>query len=174
MITLDLNVRFQPKHRHELEDAIDDILRQKGLGCVEGGGTSMDANGEIEACDIIIEAEINHMEEIADILNIIGIAKGSFLCCENKRMAVGTLEGLALYLSTNLDNEVYQNCDVNYVIEQTEKAMEGIGSMYSYREIDIFTALYYYGISYESMRASISTFIADYPLCKDCKVLQIA
>lgn len=174
MLTLDLNAKFQPMHRHELEDALDIILGREGLGSVDGGGTLMAGNGEIECCDIHIDTEIENIERIAKILNAIGIPKGSFLRCDDKKIAVGTLEGLAIYLSVDLDKEVYQNCDVNYVIEETEKAMKGIGSMYSYRELDAFTALYYYGTSYENMRDSISAFLADYPLCKDCKVIQIA
>ena len=175
MLTLDLNARFQPMHRHELEDALEGILVKENLGTIGGGGgTLMAENGEIKSCDIEIDAEIENIEKIAEILNTVGIAKGSFLRGENKKIAVGTLEGLGIYLSVDLDEETYQNCDVNFVIEKTEECMHGIGAMYSYREVEAFTALYYYGTSFERMKDSIAAFLSDYPLCKDCKVIQIA
>ena len=72
---------------------------------------------------------------LADLLNHIGIPKGSVLQGVEPEVKVGTLEGLAYYSNgVDLPEEVYKNCDINYVIEQMEKAMEGIGSMYSYWE----------------------------------------
>lgn len=39
---------------------------------------------------------------------------------------VGTLEGLAYYLNgAELPKEVYETCDINYVIDQMEQAMKG-------------------------------------------------
>ena len=39
-ITLKLNAKFQPMHRFELEDALQEILEQTGKGEVIGGGTA--------------------------------------------------------------------------------------------------------------------------------------
>ena len=38
-LTLNLNSRLQPMHRHDLEDALQEILEKGKLGEVTGGGT---------------------------------------------------------------------------------------------------------------------------------------
>lgn len=70
--------------------------------------------------------------------------------------------------------EVYKTCDINYVIEQMEHCMEGIGMLYSWWEGPKDTALYFYGSSYEEMKQSIEGFIEEYPLCQKCRIKQIA
>ncbi|MCM1146044.1 MAG: hypothetical protein NC407_15215 [Lachnoclostridium sp.] len=88
---------------------------------------------------------------------------------------VGTLEGLAYYSNgVDLPDEVYQTCDINYVIEQMGQAMEGIGRMYSYWESSTYTALYFYGSSFAEMKKRIEPFITEYPLCQKCRIEQIA
>ncbi len=73
-----------------------------------------------------------NISRLVGLLNAIGIPKGSVLKGE-KEISIGTLEGLAYYLNgTELSREVYQNCDINYVIEQMEAKIQGIGRMYSY------------------------------------------
>ncbi len=49
------------------------------------------------------------------------------------------------YYSNGVDlpAEIYQTCDINYVIERMEQAIEGIGRMYSYWEGNTYTALYF-------------------------------
>ena len=88
---------------------------------------------------------------------------------------MGTLEGLAYYSNgADLPDEIYQTCDINYVIEQMEQAMEGIGRMYSYWEGSTDTALYFYGTSFAEMKEKIEPFIASYPLCQKSRIEQIA
>ena len=54
-LTLNLNSRLQPMHRHDLEDALQEILEKINLGEVMGGGTLQNPQtGEIESCDIEI------------------------------------------------------------------------------------------------------------------------
>lgn len=54
-LLLHLNARFQPKHRFELEDALQEIFEKNNAGEVTGGGTLLKENGEVESCDIEIE-----------------------------------------------------------------------------------------------------------------------
>lgn len=176
-LILHLNARFQPKHRFELEDALQEILEQNKTGEITGGGTSLKENGEIGSCDI----EINYadsgkgLEWLVNLLNAIGIPKGSVLQGIEPPINVGTLEGLALYLNvTDLAEEIYRSCDVNYAIEQLEQAIGSIGHMYSYRELNEFTALYFYGTSFSEMKEKMLPFISDYPLCQKCRIEQIA
>lgn len=177
-ITLKLNARFQPKHRFELEDALQEILEKNQMGEITGGGTAQNSDGEIACCDIEIclaEDQKDAVEWLVDLLNHIGIPKGSVLQGVTPEIEVGTLEGLAYYSNgVDLPDEVYKNCDINYVCEQMEKAIEGIGRMYSYWEGSRDTALYFYGTSYAEMKKRMEPFIASYPLCQKCRVEQIA
>ena len=57
------------------------------------------ATGEIEFCDIEILLKDNNMENVDKLLQIIdriGVPKGSFLLGDGFEQSVGTLEGLAL------------------------------------------------------------------------------
>lgn len=177
-LTLKLNARFQPKHRFELEDALQEIFEEEQIGEITGGGTALSPNKEIAYCDIEIYLKNDSLDSVkwlADLLNRIGIPKGSVLQGIEPEMEVGTLEGLAYYSNgVDLPDEVYKSCDINYVIEQMEKAMEGIGRMYSYWEGDFYTALYFYGNSFAEMKKRIEPFISEYPLCQKCRIEQIA
>ena len=177
-LTLKLNSRFQPKNRFELEDALQELLEKAHMGEVTGGGTAQNPNGEIAYCDIeicLINDEAGSVEWLVDLLNRIGIPKGSLLQGVEPEMEVGTLEGLAYYSNgVDLAPEVYQTCDINYVIEQMELAMDGIGRIYSWWEGPVYTALYFYGSSFEEMKEKIEPFIAQYPLCQKSYMEQIA
>lgn len=175
-LNLKLNARFQPKHRFELEDALDEILSQEQRGKITGGGTAMTPQGEVAFCDIEIDLEQEaDLPWLSGLLDHMGIPKGSLLQGAGEDIPVGTLEGMACYLNgTDLPEEVYQSCDINLVIQEMEKAMEGIGSLYSYWEGPDQTALYFYGRSFTAMQEKTAPFLASYPLCRGCRVEQIA
>ena len=148
------------------------------MGDVTGGGTAQNSEKEIIYCDIelkLVNDEPDSIKWVVDLLNAIGIPKGSVLQGLEPEIQVGTLEGLAYYSNgIDLPEEVYQTCDINYVIEQMELAMEGIGRMYSYWEGAKYTALYFYGSSFSEMKQKIEPFIATYPLCQKSRIEQIA
>ena len=127
-----------------------------------------------------IELFLNESKEdtvtwLKDLLNRMGIPKKSSLNGEGVTIEVGTLEGLAYYSNgQDLSKAVYETCDINYVIEQMEAAMDGIGRMYSYWEGPKYTGLYFYGTSFLEMKKRIEPFIEKYPLCQKCKIQQIA
>ncbi|MCP9612161.1 hypothetical protein [Coprobacter tertius] len=178
-LTLNLNARLQPMHRHILEDKLQEILEKEKLGEVTGGGTLQSSKGgEIVSCDIEIHlnnSSLNNIDRLAELTNQLGIPKGSALLSTESKIKVGTLEGLAYYSNgTELTDEVYENCDINHVIEQMETAMEGIGRFYSYWEADEWTALYFYGTSFFEMKKRIEPFITSYPLCQKSRIEQIA
>lgn len=177
-LTLKLNARLQPKHRFELEDVLQEILEKKRIGEVTGGGTALNPDGEIAYCDINIHLKkdkLHNIKWLIDLLNKIGIPKGSILKGIQPEIEVGTLEGLAYYSNgADLQYEVYQTCDINYVIQQMEQALNGIGRMYSYWEGPTNTVLYFYGNSFNEMKKKIEPFIATYPLCQKSYIEQIA
>ena len=182
-ITLNLNARLQPMHRGDLEDALDELLDKSDIGFVDGGGTLMFPSGEVKSCDIDLDLNDSSEETIAKLEKIIehiGVPKGSKLLWtvgadQTMERPVGRLEGMALYLNgTDLPDEVYESCDINYVAEQLESRMDGIGRLYSWWEGPQNTALYFYGQSYEKMSAAIQDFTQEYPLCQKCVVERIA
>ena len=91
------------------------------------------------------------------------------------RSPIGSFEGLAIYLSgTELPDEVYEKCDVNVVVESIEDILDDNGLMLSHMDGAQDTALYFYGFSFEEMKEAITPFLNEYPLCKGCRVVQIA
>ena len=54
-ITIELNMRFQPLHLYELEDALDEIFEETGKGEVTGDGFAQKPGGEVSYCDIEID-----------------------------------------------------------------------------------------------------------------------
>jgi len=178
-LTLQLNAKLQPIDRGEFfEDPITEALETSKCGTTDGGGTMQEATGEIEFCDIEILLKDNKRESVDKLLQVIdkiGVPKGSFLHADGFEQSVGTLEGLALYLNgTELSEEVYENCDINYVIEKIDELLSGSGQFYSHWEGPKYTALYYYGISFEEMKQRMTPFLSEYPLCQKCRVEQIA
>ena len=177
-ITLKLNAKFQPIHRFELEDALQEILEKMDKGEVTGGGTVQGVTGEVEYCEIemiLNDSKEDNVAWLKDLLNRMGIPKKSSLNGDGILLEVGTLEGLAYYSNgQDLSKEVYETCDINYVIEQMEKVMDGIGRLYSYWEGPKYTVLYFYGTSFSEMKKRIEPFIAEYPLCQKSKIDQIA
>ena len=179
-VTLNLNARLQPTHRHKLEDIIQNLLEKEKIGTVTGGSTSLNTDGEFSCCNIDIHLNDNNpntVKRLVEILNPVGIPKGSILqgTEPNFKTELGTLEGLGYYSNgTDLPDEVYKSYDINYVIEQMEKAMEGIGCLYSFWEGKAYTALYFYGTSYEEMKRKIEPFVASYPLCQKSRIERIA
>ncbi|WP_051827377.1 hypothetical protein [Metabacillus indicus] len=178
-LTLQLNARLQPFDRGEFfEDPLNEALKDSKCGTTDGGGTMQQATGEIEFCDIEIFLKDNNKENVEKLLQFIdrmGVPKGSILKAAGLEQSVGTLEGLALYLNgTELSEEVYQNCDINYVIEKIDEVLDGSGQYYSYWEGPENTALYFYGISFGEMKHRMTSFLSEYPLCQKCRVEQIA
>jgi len=163
-----LNARLQPMHRGEFfEDPLDTELKKSQLGEVSGGGTLQGPNGEIEYCDIEVEVSGNPYaaeQTLIQTLEALGAPKGSKLHveAEDREVPFGKHEGLAVYLNgADLADHVYKDC-------------AGTGRVLSYWQGPTETAFYMYGSSFDSMRTCLSDFLATYPLCQKCRVVQIA
>lgn len=176
-----LNARVQPIDRGEYyEDPLNDTLEDMGLGSVTGGGTQMaDEPAGIEFVDLEIcvhDSGANTLSIIVDRLEAVGAPKGSRLIVEKdgREVPFGKLEGLGLFLNgTDLDDAVYAECDVNLVIEECDRIMAD-GDFRGYWEGSRETALYFYGRSFDEMKAAIADFTDTYPLCAKARVEQIA
>ncbi len=183
-ITVTLNAKLQPMHRHEVEDAINEIFEQQNIKAeITGGGTMQEKNGEIKFCDLEIELDEKEFnEEIIDIIEFILAPKGSKITIypenetdEPKVISFGKHEGLGLYLSNDLDDKIYEECDVNIVYREVDKLLEEkeAGRIESYWEGEE-TSFYLYGKSFEEMHKIILPFLEKYPLCEKCRIVKIA
>lgn len=182
LATVNINGRFQPMHRAELEDVVKMLLEKAGIGTLgEGGGTLQLPSGEVKECDfdvLLRDDAADTIKTLANILNRVGVPKGSEIIVdgdEEKRVPVGTFEGLALYLNgTDLPDEVYSNNDVNDLIELLDGALGEAGYLLSWWEGPRESALYFYGESFEKMRSLVLPVTAEQPLCARCRIEQIA
>ncbi|MDL2234665.1 hypothetical protein LJC07_00735 [Christensenellaceae bacterium OttesenSCG-928-L17] len=181
---LKVNARLQPMHRGEIyEDPLEERLGKAGIGSISGGGTFLSKEKEITGCDIEIclnDDSEECLQKLMAILNELSFPKGSDLsrCTGEEEIPLcqlGNLEGLALYLNgTDLPNEVYESCDINHVISETLQLLGDTWRLFSWREGESETALYFYGEDFAESKLRIEPFLDDYPLCQKCRVEQIA
>lgn len=177
-----LNARLQPMQRGEhFEDPLIEVLKDLGVGEVTGGGTQLSGDERgVDFCDIemaLSDTSEAALQSIIAALEELGAPKGSKLIVDasGAERPFGAAEGLALFLNgTDLPDEVYAQCDINHVIAELDRLMDGDGRLQGYWEGDRETALYCYGASFEAMRAAIAPLLEDYPLCQKARVEQIA
>ncbi len=181
LVVATLNARLQPLDRGAIEDALEDAMAKHGYGVrVVGGGTLMSSNGEVSQCDIEIELDDPSDATIKIVIGTLEAMlapKGShfFIPEQNRDIAFGTKQGLGLYLNgTDLPDETYQNCDVNHVFAECQRLLEDIGTISSHWQGPQETALYMYGTSFAAMQEQLLPFLQSYPLCRQCRVEQIA
>lgn len=182
-ITITLNDKIMPIDRGDVyEDPLDEFIQASEIGEVCGGGTMQSASGEVDFCDIEIqlysetidETQLNQLQEKLEDL---GAPKGSFIFLEKdqRKIIIGKKEGLAIYLDgVNLDNEVYENCDSNVVVDEIRKRVNDTSEIVRFWESNTETALYFYSDSFEEMKSAIRDFVETYPLCKNARIERIA
>jgi hypothetical protein len=175
-LTLQLNARIMPLDRGDtFEDPIDQVLKELGIGEVDGGGTLLSKNGEIEYCDVEIylnERSDTNYDKLHSFLMQLGVPKGSFLISEDDKKEIGDLEGLAIYLDrTDLD-ENPESCDINRLLSELTEVLRSEHKYGSYWEGSEETALYFYGRSFDKMKGLTVQFIEKYPLRN--RIIQVA
>ncbi len=186
-ISINLNAKLQPMHRHDLEDALQETLSKLDFEVeVTGGGTAQEPNGEIASCDIelsISDKSDETINKIKGVMEFMLAPVGSKITIypenENDKtitIPIGTQQGLGLYLNgKDLDDEVYKNYDINFIYEEIERLLGDFktGHIASYWEGEE-TSLYLYGESFEEMHSKIKPLLDEYPLCEKCRVVRIA
>lgn len=179
MVVAQLNMRLQPLDRGTFEDPLHDGLEKAGLGQITGGGTQMaDEPAGIAYCDIEVELKDTSETTLAWLtgqFEKMGAPKGSQLHVDGKSISFGKHEGMGIFLDgINLPDEVYQTHDVDHVIDECNRLLGDKGSYRSYWQGSQETALYFYGPSFAQMKAAVASLLASYPLCRGCRVEQIA
>ncbi len=182
-IVATLNDKIMPIDRGEIyEDPLDVLLTEKNWGEVSGGGTMQEKSGEIDYCDVEIklngtEIDRNAINQIIKKLEELGAPKGSVLNIEKteEKIEFGRLEGIGLYLDgVNLPQNVYDECDINFVITEIHRLTETEYVVNRNWENENGIALYFYGNSFEEMKQQIKILIESYPLCENCRIEKIA
>ena len=179
-VTVRLNARLQPLDRGDIyEDPLSEALEATGLGVVTGAGTQLAEEGGVEFCDIDLaldNADDTTLDKIIAALERLGAPKGSkLLYGESEERSFGKNEGLAVFLNgSDLPDEVYQNSDVNHVISEFDRLLDGVGGFQSHWDGPTETALYLYGNDAKKMRDLIAPFMASYALCQKARIEQIA
>lgn len=71
-ITIHLNARLQPMHRHDIEDLLEKFLPQADIKTkLIGGGTALKQNGEKSSCDIDLNISDSSNETIWKIISFL-------------------------------------------------------------------------------------------------------
>lgn len=181
VVVVSLNAKLQPVHRGDLEDAFDALMQSKGCGMrAVGGGTLQEPSGEIARCDIEVELDDLSEENIALLVRAFEAMlapKGSYLHVpsQDRTLEFGAHEGLGLYINgKDLPAEVYAACDINFVLQECERLLQGSATVNSHWESPSETALYMYGTDFEDMHQRLKPFLEEYPLCRQCRIVQIA
>ena len=178
--TLNLNMRLQPKDRGSYyEDVLDKVFKKRKIGVVDGGGTEFTKEEGPLSCDVNIDYYKDKEEELIELLKQFPTPKGSKLILtgenDERTFDIGNMEGLAIYLNgVDLDKEVYESCDLSFVVSELIKLMGNDVSVFSYWTGNRETALYFYGANYERMKSAIESFVNTYPLCQKCRIEQLA
>lgn len=181
-VTAELNHKIGPIQRGDVyEDPLAAHLETLGLGEVDGGGTMQHKDGEINYCDvhIILEPAEGAFRSVIQFLEGCGAPKGSKLKAYHgddsvKELLFGVREGLGIYLDgINLPDEVYRDCDSNFIVSELDRLLEGHGSVESHWQGPTETALYVYGDSTSLMKPLIADFLAAYPLCAGARVVDL-
>ncbi|PJZ43659.1 hypothetical protein [Leptospira brenneri] len=182
LVTAQLNHLLMPIDRGNIyEDPLNEALKENNLGEVDGGGTMQNKTGEIEFIDV--EIILYNLEEgipfLIKKLEELGAPKSSLLHFQDEsnqnQIEFGKKEGLAIYLDgINLPKEVYENSDINDLIEKLNNSITDIGRMESYWQGQAETALYFYGENAEKIKENFKPILENYPLCKGCRISIIA
>ncbi len=85
------------------------------------------------------------------------------------------MEGIAIYLDgKNLPKNVYKECDINFVITEIHRLIKTEYVVNRNWENENGIALYFYADSFKKMKTQINDLVKNYPLCKNCRIEQIA
>lgn len=111
-------------------------MRKARIGIIDGGRTFQSESDEIESCDIEIELKDNtkdYHNKLLNVLNRFEFPKGSCLFFDDdKKLEMGEMEGLALYINgIDLDEEVYKDFNINFVVSELERYLEKEGKLYN-------------------------------------------
>jgi hypothetical protein len=178
-LTVRINDKCEPIDRGDMyEDPLHDALEEKKLGEVTGGGSQLNENYNVEYCELEV-CLTGNLEEakkvIIETLEKVGLPKGSKILLEKEEIPIGNHDVMAVHFDNlSLPNSVYEENDINDVLEEIENLLGDKGRRNSHRSGKEETIVYYGGISFETMKDAVSEFITNHPLCQNGGITQDA
>lgn len=170
-IELYLNLKAMPMGREYLEDILEEKMDEIDLGSIDGGGTAISENGEIDYCDISIEMSDMGEESIKNlkkILDGIDLPKGSFICVQDRKIPFGNLEGLSLEIDIkSIDKTMHLE-------EKLSKVMKRSGKLYDCYQTEDIIRFYYYGKDYDKMLFKLEEKLVEIGITKNYIIKKIA
>lgn len=176
-INVKLNVWFQFEYWLQLfEDLFDVMFEVVGIGEILGGGMVLFEDGEVEYGDLEIQLyDVVVLLQVIELFEQFGVLKGLLIQCDGEDdLLFGIIEGLGLYLDgVNLLDEVYEQCDLNYVFDQIVECIDGYGEICSWWQGLSEIGLYLYGVSFDILCDCIVDLFVSYLLCQGVCVVWI-
>lgn len=178
LIIVRVNDRCQPIERGDYEDPLHDALEERGLGEVTGGGTLLNEDGVIEYCEleVIITGDLDEAKKvIKETLENGGLPKGSKIMTEDDEVAIGNHDVMAVHFDNDgLPASVYEEYDINDVLEEIEKRIGDSGQRNSHAVIKNESVVYYGGEEFSTMKGKIEDYFLSHPLGKNGRITQAA
>ncbi len=180
--TAEFNHKIGPLQRGDFyEDPLTEHLESLGAGEVDGGGTMLNKDKEIAFCDVhmLLLPSESIIPSVIKFLENRGAPKGSKLKVYSgddvvQEIPFGVREGFGVYLDgVNLPDEVYRDCDSNFVVSELDRLLSGHGIVESHWQGPTETALYVYGDSIAAMKPLLADFLASYPLCRGARLVDL-
>ncbi|WP_105199535.1 hypothetical protein [Pseudoalteromonas sp. T1lg10] len=178
-ITVRINDKCQPIDRGDTyEDPLDEVLQRLQLGEVTGAGTQLNAENQIEYCelDVLVSGDIDQAQRaIIDTLEGIGLPKGSKLFIDRDEFAIGNHEVLALHFDNlTLPETIYEQHDINDVLAEVETLLAHSGKRNCHSSTHHETIVYYGGPCFTTMEQRILDYVRQHPLCQNGRITQAA
>lgn len=174
------NLRLQPAHRHELENALESVMAEVAPDFeVVGGGVEMDdVDGPLScATEVEWSGDLDTVvDELADMAEATAATRGSWIQLENgDRIDIGVKEGVAVALNgTDLPDEVFESYDINDLVDELADSLGEAGLISSWWEGPEVTTLFVYGKSAQELRERMGPVLAAHPLAQLSRTFDIA
>lgn len=178
-LTVRINDRCQPIDRGDIyEDPLSDVLEEKNLGEVTGGGSQLNDNYQIEYCELEVHVTGDLTEAkqvITEILEKQGVPKGSKIIIDDQEFPIGIHEVMAIHFDNlGLADSVYEENDINDVLADIEELLGDNGQRNCHTASNEETIVFYGGLSFELMKSKVVDYVSQHPLLKNGKISQAA
>lgn len=180
ILIFEINDRIGPIDRYmTYTEPLENFLKEKSWGIILNEGTFLSDNKEISGCDIHVE--LTHsanskqiISQITILLEELGMPKGSTLTVHktNERLAVGKMEGLALYLDKSFSS--VPGFDIRKFAQDLHNNIGHTNLADRSWSSDKEDAVYFYNISFRDMEVKIRQYLAEYNLNGFERIVQIA
>lgn len=161
------------------EDPLDAALKKARLGEVDGGGTQLAENGEVNFAEVAMYlADLDGAVQLTkETLERAGAPEGSELIFAPEAgrapLPIGRLQSLALYLDgVSLPDKVYAELDLNAVLADFERALaQASPAFHDTWSGPEETALYFFGSDAEEMFRRAEATLLRFPICQNARVV---